>query len=51
MFALPAPGSVPKRVPILWDPAAPCKELGYRSVRAKAGKSELVLTEYPVKKG
>jgi Icc-related predicted phosphoesterase len=51
MFALPAPGSVPKRVPIPWDPAAPYKELGYRSVQAKAGKSELMLTEFPVQKG
>ncbi len=51
MFALPAPGSVPKRVPIPWDPAAPYKELGYRGVQARAGKSELVLTEFPVQKG
>ena len=51
MFPLPAPGSVPKRVPIPWDPSAPYKGLGYRSVQAKADKSELVLTEYPVQKG
>ncbi len=51
MFPLPAPGSVPKRVPIPWDPSAPYKGLGYRSVQAKADKSELVITEYPVQKG
>jgi hypothetical protein len=51
MFPLPVAGSVPKRVPIPWDPSAPYKGLGYRSVQAKAGKSELVITEYPVQKG
>jgi predicted phosphodiesterase len=51
MFPLPAPGSVPKRVPIPWDPAEPYKGLGYRSVEANAGKAEYVLTEYPIKKG
>ncbi len=51
MFPLPAPGSVPKRVPIPWDPAEPYKGLGYRSVEAKVEKAEYVLTEYPIKKG
>ena len=51
MFPLPAPGSVPKRVPIPWDAAEPYKGLGYRSVEAKAEKGEYILTEYPVKKG
>lgn len=50
MFALPAPGSVPKRVPIPWDPSVPYKELGYRGVQFKAGKSEFAITEYPVQK-
>ncbi len=49
MFPLPAPGSLPKRVPIPWDPAQPYKGLGYRSVNAKAAEPELVLTEYSVK--
>ncbi len=51
MFPLPAPGSVPKRVPIPWDPAKPYKGLGYRSVEAKVEKAEYLLTEYPIKKG
>jgi predicted phosphodiesterase len=50
MFPLPAPGSVPKRVPIPWDPAESYKGLGYRSVEAKLEKAEYVFTEYPVKK-
>ncbi len=32
MFALPAPGSVPKRAPVAWDPSAPGKGLGYRRI-------------------
>jgi hypothetical protein len=51
MFPLPAPGSVPKRVPIPWDAAEPYKGLGYRSIEAKVDKEEFVLTEYPIKKG
>jgi len=51
MFPLPAPGSVPKRIPIPWDPAAPYKGLGYRSVQAKTEKMEYVITEFPVQKG
>ncbi len=51
MFPLPAAGSVPKRVPIPWDAAAPYKGIGYRSIEAKAGKSEYMITEFPVPKG
>jgi hypothetical protein len=32
IFPLPAPGSVPKRAPIPWDPAEPYKGLGLREV-------------------
>jgi len=51
MYPLPAPGSVPKRVQIPWDPAQPYKGLGYRSVGGSAKKAEYKLTEYPVAKG
>ncbi len=51
MFPLPAPGSVPKRVPIPWDPAAPYKGLGYRSIEARTEKAEYIITEFPVQKG
>jgi Icc-related predicted phosphoesterase len=51
MFPLPAPGSVPKRVPIPWDPTAPYKGLGWRAIQAKAEKAEYAITEYPVQKG
>jgi hypothetical protein len=51
MLPLPAAGSLPKRVPIPWDPTEPYKGLGYRSIEAKVDKAEYVITEYPVKKG
>jgi predicted phosphodiesterase len=51
MFPLPAPGSVPKRVPVPWDASEPYKGLGYRSVEAKAETAEYLITEYPIKKG
>ncbi len=49
MYPLPEAGSFAKRVPIPWDPAAPYKGLGYRSIEAKAAKAEYLLTEYPIK--
>jgi hypothetical protein len=51
MFPLPAPGSVPKRVPVPWDLSALYKGLGYRRVQAKADKPEFTLTEYPLQNG
>lgn len=33
MFPLPAPGSVPKRAPLPWDPAAKDHGVGFREVR------------------
>lgn len=48
MFALPAPGSVPKKAPVLWDPAAPYKGLGFRQVDAHVDKASFVPIEHPV---
>ncbi len=45
-FALPAPGSVPKKVPVPFDPAAPFAGLGYRRVELEGPRVEL--TESPV---
>jgi hypothetical protein len=50
IFALPAPGSQPKRVPIAWDPAQPYKGLGFRGVETEMPKAEYELTEFPVVK-
>ena len=51
MFPLPPPGSVPKRVPVPWDPAAPYKGIGFREVEADVRKSRFGITELPVVKG
>ncbi len=50
MWNLPAPGSVPKKVMIPWDAAAPYKGLGFRSVEVKPAKPDYVITEYPINK-
>jgi 3',5'-cyclic AMP phosphodiesterase CpdA len=51
VFALPAPGSVPKKVPLAWDPAAPFKGLGYRQVDVGASPSaDPRIGEFPVVK-
>jgi len=43
IFPLPAPGSVPKRAPVPWDPAHPYRGLGFRQIhteRAQLGVGE-----------
>jgi hypothetical protein len=47
VFALPAPGSVPKKAPLPFDAAAPFAGLGYRRVDERAGAP--ALTELPVR--
>jgi hypothetical protein len=49
MYPLPAPNSVPKKMPIPWDPAQPYKGLGFRSVDAKVRQAVYGLTEYGVR--
>jgi 3',5'-cyclic AMP phosphodiesterase CpdA len=46
IFALPAPGSQPKRTPLAWDPAQPYRGLGFREVEAE--KSGFEIHELPV---
>ena len=49
VFPLPAPGSVPKKVPLAWDAGAPFKGLGYRQVELGASPAaEARLRELPV---
>ncbi|HVR60953.1 MAG TPA: metallophosphoesterase [Polyangia bacterium] len=48
VFPLPAPGSVPKRVPVPWDPKEPFKGLGYRQIDEAQDGGEPRLTEFPV---
>ncbi len=51
IFPLPPPGSLPKRIPIPWDPVFPYKGLGFRGIGTAPVKSEFVITEYPIIKG
>jgi 3',5'-cyclic AMP phosphodiesterase CpdA len=46
VFPLPAPGSVPKKGPLPWDPASVDHGLGWRAV-ALAGAEENKITEVP----
>jgi len=48
MFPLPAPGSQPKRTPVLWDASAPYKGLGFREVEAEVDEAKYEITEFPV---
>jgi len=48
IFPLPAPGSVPKRVPLAWDPAQPYRGLGFRQIEAEAQPVEYRINELPV---
>ncbi|HEV8247379.1 MAG TPA: metallophosphoesterase, partial [Polyangiaceae bacterium] len=45
IFPLPAPGSVPKKAPLPWDPQSPDHGLGYRKV--ELGGAAPKLTEIP----
>lgn len=48
MFALPAPGSQPKRTPVAWDPAQPYRGLGYREIEAERAEPPYAIAELPV---
>jgi hypothetical protein len=46
MWALPEPGSVPKKAQIPWDTNAPYKGLGFRNVKADATRYKI--EEFPM---
>jgi len=48
MFALPAPASQPKRLPIPWDAGVPYKGLGFREVEAERSPVRYPIDEFPV---
>jgi Calcineurin-like phosphoesterase len=50
VFPLPAPGSVPKKAPLAWNPAAPFSGLGYRQIDMEGYDGDTHLTEFPVVK-
>jgi len=49
IFPLPAPGSVPKREPVRWNPAEPYQGLGYREVDAELQQAQYSIVEFPIK--
>jgi len=49
MFPLPAPGSVPQKMPIPWDDTSPYRGLGFRGVEARGKQAEYEITEFGVK--
>src|SRR6185369_13964763 len=46
MFPLPAPGSVPKKAPVPWNPAEPYRGLGFREVATVAAGASYKLVEH-----
>jgi 3',5'-cyclic AMP phosphodiesterase CpdA len=48
IFALPAPGSQDKRLPVPWDASAPYKGLGWREIDADAVGPSYTLNEFTV---
>jgi hypothetical protein len=50
IFPLPAPGSVPKKAPVAWDPDHPGKGLGWRRVDPKSTDVAKRITEIDIGK-
>jgi hypothetical protein len=50
IFALPAPGSQDKRIPLAWDPAYPNRGLGWRGIEAEGKPMAFNIHEMPVTK-
>jgi hypothetical protein len=48
---LPAPGSVPKKQPLPWNPSEPYKGLGYGGIDVKRGQKEFAITEFGIRGG
>jgi hypothetical protein len=51
MFALPAPGSVPKKAPVPWNAATPYAGLGWRDIKTSSRNREYQLSELTLTKG
>ena len=48
MYPLPAPGSLPKKAPIAWNPEKPYDRLGFRAIEIDKNAAHAVVTEYPL---
>ena len=51
MWALPEPGSVPKKAQIPWNAAEPYKGLGFRNVEAEVAEAQYEIEEFPISRG
>lgn len=51
MFPLPAPLSVPKKMPIPWDASAPYSGLGFREIESDTDEAKLNMAEIGIKAG
>src|SRR5215467_12724569 len=51
MWALPEPGSVPKKAQIPWNAGEPYKGLGFREVEAEVASARYDIKELPVSRG
>ena len=51
MWALPEPGSVPKKAQIPWSAAEPYKGLGFRNVEAEVAQAQYEIEEFPISRG
>jgi 3',5'-cyclic AMP phosphodiesterase CpdA len=48
MLPMPAPGSMPKRMPIAWANSEPYKGMGFRNINSQPKYDKYQLTEYPI---
>src|SRR6478609_2191521 len=48
MWALPEPGSVPKKAQIPWNASEPYKGLGFRDVEAEVAEARYEIKEFPI---
>src|SRR5215510_3016278 len=51
MWALPEPGSQPKKTQVPWNAAEPYKGLGFREVEARVPQARYEIEEFPILKG
>src|SRR5207249_8636206 len=51
MWALPEPGSVPRKAQIPWNAAEPYKGLGFRNVEAEVAQARYGIEEFPIVRG
>jgi Icc-related predicted phosphoesterase len=51
MWALPEPGSVPKKAQIPWNASEPYKGLGFRDVEAQVRQANYEIKEFPISRG